>query len=748
MPIHTCQDAANAVIMVACGNATLPMRFEGPASLTPEMYGKASQTAHTVLGIALACICCVWGAFVVLPERVGKKQCYAAAGALSAAAGLYLIAWVQLLSTPDFARRDLVQRQHTAIGRCLVVAGLQELLFARARQGERLARTHDAWFANLAVVALVFVGHPQRASRAVVAHVAIGCCLLTGAYLLASEKKNGFSSNSLDAVYAGAAVALAAVVLVAYREPIEGGAVHRGVEATCMPGAYLAYLANGVAFVTAAWLLVSYALDARARRPRAYELAATSEGGCPPAPDGDDAPKARLSPRYEPSPRAGGAPPAPDADDGTGALADEPPTPPPPPPTTLEVRLVAITSGGPRKHALLAAFERRPHVWDASISRKAFGEATLNPVPGFVLEFVEAVPGEACRTRKRTEQHCGDVLDDLRLDEAQREEFGRCAGLARPANRRVLGCLLANLRAMRVVCERRNALIVEDNVRPLLEDAAQSVLSVLDEACDLLYLGHLAHADTLQRIPRGLADAPELTADGHNHELWGTYAYRPSSALYQAILKFIRDEFPKSLFHCRRRDCDVVPIDKLMQRVARKNGLPIKCLAPPVMYRMPPVLPSKIHRKWDAGYEEASRGQLALYDLSWRDVWLTPAEREIVSVQEEHFINDVLADNAAFDAETRAKPFVPADQAAALLEIFDDDAVCAVVRAKLGARFEACAAKLETWRDRQDLGESIGKVVDALAADHLRPSGMLERLRAGVDAASFGVATLLGNLES
>ena len=165
------------------------------------------------------------------------------------------------------------------------------------------------------------------------------------------------------------------------------------------------------------------------------------------------------------------------------------------------------------------------------------------------------------------------------------------------------------------------------------------------------------------------------------------------------------------------------------------------------MYRMPPVLPSKIHRKWDAGYEAASRGQLALYELSWRDVWLTPAEREIVSV-EEHFINDVLADNAVFDAETRAKPFVPADQAAALLEIFDDDAVAAVVRAKLGARFEACAATVEAWRARDDLGAAVAQVVDDLAADHLRPAGMLERLRTGVDAASFGVATLLANLES
>ena len=191
-----------------------------------------------------------------------------------------------------------MQRQHTAIGRCLVAAGLQELLFARARQGERLSKpgTHDAWFANLAVVALVFVGHPQRASRAVVAHVAIGCCLLTGAYLLSSEKKADFRQSSLDAVYAGAAVALAAVVLVAYREPTEGGAVHRGVEPTCMPGAYLAYLANAVAFVTAAWLLVSYVLDARGRRrPRVDTrwlppAAATSEGPVPALP----------------SPRAGG----------------------------------------------------------------------------------------------------------------------------------------------------------------------------------------------------------------------------------------------------------------------------------------------------------------------------------------------------------------------------------------------------------------------------------------------------------
>ena len=67
----------------------------------------------------------------------------------------------------------------------------------------------------------------------------------------------------------------------------------------------------------------------------------------------------------------------------------------------------------------------------------------------------------------------------------------------------------------------------------------------------------------------------------------------------------------------------------------------------------------------------------------------------------------------------------------------------------MGARFEPLAEKLEAWRSRRSsdqLGAAIEKVVEDLAADHLRPDGMLERLRGGVDAASFGVATLLTNI--
>ncbi len=114
---------------------------------------------------------------------------------------------------------------------------------------------------------------------------------------------------------------------------------------------------------------------------------------------------------------------------------------------------------------------------------------------------------------------------------------------------------------------------------------------------------------------------------------------------------------------------------------------------------------------------------------------------------EERFINDVMNDNAEFDHHAGSQPFVPDDQAAALLRIFDDPALRVVLQEKLGARFEPCAAKLEPWRKQTpELGAAIGKVVVDLAADHLRPDGMLQRLRDGVEAASFGVATLLTNL--
>lgn len=121
---------------------------------------------------------------------------------------------------------------------------------------------------------------------------------------------------------------------------------------------------------------------------------------------------------------------------------------------------------------------------------------------------------------------------------------------------------------------------------------------------------------------------------------------------------------------------------------------------------------------------------------------------QVAADAQERFIDDVMRDNAEFDHNAGSQPFVPHDQATALLQIFDDPTLRDVLQEKLAARFEPCEAKLETWRTRArlELGAAIETVIVKLAADHLRPDGMLQRLRDGVDAASFGVATLVTHL--
>ena len=314
------------------------------------------------------------------------------------------------------------------------------------------------------------------------------------------------------------------------------------------------------------------------------------------------------------------------------------------------VVLLAITNGGPRKHALLSAFERRHENWSLDVARKAFGEATQPPVDGFELRFVDAVQGEAAKNRAKLEAFAGDVLDDFGLDDSQRDAFGACAAAARPGNRRVLGCLLANLRAMRIAAPIPNAIVVEDNVRPAAGAGARCAAALAGGECaDLSYFGHLAHDDTLAAISalprdgRGFVatpaprDAEGAGAPGEprrNHELWGTFAYRVSPRLYAAVVAHVTADFPASLFRMRRRDCDVVAVDKLIQRVARKVGLTVRALAPPALFRMPPALPSKIHRKWDAPFLNSTTDQLRLYGSSWAAVWLTPEERGLAEARE------------------------------------------------------------------------------------------------------------------
>lgn len=305
------------------------------------------------------------------------------------------------------------------------------------------------------------------------------------------------------------------------------------------------------------------------------------------------------------------------------------------------ISLFAISSGGPRRHALLSQFEMDEAVWSRDVSRKAFGEDCEGRVLSVdvCLRWVDGVHGESLTKRSRLEEHAGDVLKELGLSDAQMDEFGRLGGKARPAERRVLGCLLANLRAIRCMLEEGGDAVVEDNVR-ILRDA--SVLKKALEApyADFLYLGHLGHEDTVKTVAEssdGLFVDPPPPHDGteKNHELWGTYAYKPTRRLYDAVLDRIRNGFPRSVFYRETKwDAKVTPADKLFQRAARDNQLVIKTLSPPVFFRMPPVLKSKIHAKWDEPFLRATTDQLHLYHLDWSNVWLTPEERRIVMLSE------------------------------------------------------------------------------------------------------------------
>ncbi|KAJ1454485.1 hypothetical protein M885DRAFT_521757 [Pelagophyceae sp. CCMP2097] len=108
---------------------------------------------------------------------------------------------------------------------------------SRRRRREAF-RARASRFANMALVGLIFVGHPQRSPSAAKKHVALGTCIIFGAYLLTCDKKAKFPVDSLDAPAAAVLVGIGAVLLAAYREPAEAApaGLHRGTDFRCEPG--------------------------------------------------------------------------------------------------------------------------------------------------------------------------------------------------------------------------------------------------------------------------------------------------------------------------------------------------------------------------------------------------------------------------------------------------------------------------------------------------------------------------------
>ena len=117
--------------------------------------------------------------------------------------------------------------------------------------------------------------------------------------------------------------------------------------------------------------------------------------------------------------------------------------------------------------------------------------------------------------------------------------------------------------------------------------------------------------------------------------------------------------------------------------------------------------------------------------------------------------DQTIAEMHAQDAEYRrleaAKGFDASSEARALRALMADAAAAEACRAKLGPK--RWDALMGTWlpissSSDEALGSVVGRVVEDLDAPHLKPAGIHERLRGGVDLACYGVATLMANVKT
>jgi len=113
-------------------------------------------------------------------------------------------------------------------------------------------------------------------------------------------------------------------------------------------------------------------------------------------------------------------------------------------------------------------------------------------------------------------------------------------------------------------------------------------------------------------------------------------------------------------------------------------------------------------------------------------------------------ITDVQNQDALFRAEAAAAPPLdPSTEGATLKTLISDAGVCERCASVTGVRWDACAdaRKAVVALSDTELGSKVAAVIEELDAAHLRPTGIEERLKSGVDAACHGIAALLTNIK-
>ena len=143
-------------------------------------------------------------------------------------------------------------------------------------------------------------------------------------------------------------------------------------------------------------------------------------------------------------------------------------------------------------------------------------------------------------------------------------------------------------------------------------------------------------------------------------------------------------------------------------------------------------------------------------------------EREEVIIQT---FEDVARADAEFQVREKAEALNQDAEAAAMIGLFSNVEACKRCAKRLGSdRWETIQSQWQQWAvpavpaapapaagstfpttttattTTTRLGREIARVVEELDAPHLKPSGISERLDNGVDAACYGLATLLSHL--
>ena len=196
---------------------------------TPEEMRAISNLAHVIEGAVLgaaACLALLHGSGLFRRDWIRYAW-----PTLVVVAGVFLMGYLLIphhgLDTATTQWRyifaDAQQRQHVMISLLILLGGLSELIAVRGTRG---LAWRLGWPVTLAAVGMLLVLHPQHGTsaamvRATMQHRLIGTALLAAGALAAVSALR--PSRVLGALSPLALVA-AAIMLVAYREPV--GAFH------------------------------------------------------------------------------------------------------------------------------------------------------------------------------------------------------------------------------------------------------------------------------------------------------------------------------------------------------------------------------------------------------------------------------------------------------------------------------------------------------------------------------------------